>query len=76
MGKTAFMLDIAQYVAAKKKLPVAVFNLEMSKEQLVTRILSSASGVASEKLRSGDLADPDWADLARLQVFDRGAALY
>lgn len=76
MGKTAFMLDIAQYVAAKKKLPVAVFNLEMSKEQLVTRILSSASGVASEKLRSGDLADPDWADLAEATGFLSEAPLY
>ncbi|MBQ8827813.1 MAG: replicative DNA helicase [Clostridia bacterium] len=64
MGKTAWMLNIAQYAAVKKKIPVAVFNLEMSKEQVATRILSGESNVSNEKLRSGELADSDWADLA------------
>lgn len=64
MGKTAWMLNIAQYAAVKKNIPVAVFNLEMSKEQVATRILSGESGVSNEKLRSGELADSDWSDLA------------
>lgn len=64
MGKTAWMMNIAQYAAVKKNIPVAVFNLEMSKEQVATRILSGESGVSNEKLRSGELADGDWADLA------------
>ena len=64
MGKTAWMMNIAQYAAVKKNIPVAIFNLEMSKEQVVTRILSGESGVSNEKLRSGELADGDWADLA------------
>ncbi len=64
MGKTSIMLNIAQYAAVKKNIPVAVFNLEMSKEQLVTRMLSSESKVESEKLRSGELADSDWTKLA------------
>lgn len=64
MGKTSIMLNIAQYAAVKKNLPVAVFNLEMSKEQLVTRMLSAESKVESEKLRSGELADADWTKLA------------
>ncbi len=76
MGKTAFMLDIAQYAAAKKHIPVAVFNLEMSKEQLTTRILSSASGVTGEKLKSGNLADSDWADLAEATSFLSDAPIY
>ncbi|HOA31308.1 MAG TPA: replicative DNA helicase [Clostridia bacterium] len=64
MGKTAFMLNIAQYAAINKKVPVAVFNLEMSNEQLATRMLSSVSQVASEKLRSGQIQDDDWTRLA------------
>lgn len=64
MGKTAFMLNIAQYAAVKKNFPVAVFNLEMSNEQLATRLLSSVSTVASEKLRSGEIHDNDWTKLA------------
>ena len=64
MGKTAFMLEIAKYVAVRKKLPVAIFNLEMEKEQLATRILSSQSGVPSEKLKRAELNQNDWRDLA------------
>ncbi|MBO5417131.1 MAG: replicative DNA helicase [Clostridia bacterium] len=76
MGKTAFMLDIAKYAASKKKIPVAVFNLEMSKDQVVTRILSSTSGVTSNKLKSGELADADWADLAEATAFLSEAPIY
>ncbi len=64
MGKTAWMLNVAHYAAVKKNIPVAIFNLEMSKEQVATRILSSESDVSNEKLRNGELADSDWSDLA------------
>lgn len=64
MGKTAFMLNIAQYISIKKNIPVALFNLEMSKEQLVQRILSSEAKVENEKLKTGKLADQDWTKLA------------
>ncbi len=63
MGKTAFALNIAQYVAFKKNLPVAVFSLEMSKEQLVNRMFSLESGVDAQKLRTGQLNDQDWERL-------------
>ncbi|MCL1925215.1 MAG: replicative DNA helicase [Defluviitaleaceae bacterium] len=64
MGKTAFALNIAQYSATKKKIPVAVFSLEMSKEQLVTRMLSSEAMLDSQKLRTGDLKGEDWERIA------------
>lgn len=64
MGKTAFMLNMARNIAVKERLPVAIFNLEMSKEQLATRMLSTESGVESEKLRNGNLADSDWTQIA------------
>lgn len=60
MGKTAFVLNIAQYVAFKKDRATAIFSLEMSKEQLVNRMLSMESNVDSQKLRTGTLTDADW----------------
>ncbi len=60
MGKTAFMLNLAQYAAVKKNIPVAVFNLEMSNEQLVKRMISTETGIESEKLRNGQLTNEDW----------------
>ena len=60
MGKTAFVLNIAQHVAFKQNLPVAIFSLEMSKEQLVKRMLSMNSHVDSQKIRTGNLEDEDW----------------
>lgn len=60
MGKTAFVLNIAQYVAVKKQKRVAIFSLEMSKEQLVNRLLAMQSGIDSQKLRIGNLDDGDW----------------
>lgn len=65
MGKTAFCLNIAQYASLKKNLPVAVFSLEMSKEQLVTRMLCVEAMVDQQKLRTGDLSDEDWQKLTR-----------
>ncbi|MCR4649035.1 MAG: replicative DNA helicase [Lachnospiraceae bacterium] len=63
MGKTAFALNIAIHVAAHEKKHVAVFSLEMSKEQLVNRLLAQESHVDSQKLRTGNLADNEWASL-------------
>ena len=63
MGKTAFALNIAQYVAFKKNLPVVMFSLEMSKEQLVNRMFSLESSVDAQKLRTGQLNDQDWERL-------------
>ena len=63
MGKTAFALNIAQYVAFKKNLTVAIFSLEMSKEQLVNRMFSLESSVDAQKLRTGQLNDQDWERL-------------
>lgn len=63
MGKTAFVLNIAQHVAFKKEKTVAVFSLEMSKEQLVNRMFSLESRVDAQKLRTGQLNDEDWEKL-------------
>ena len=63
MGKTAFVLNIAQYVAFKKDKGVAVFSLEMSKEQLVNRLFSLESQVDAQALRTGNLKDSDWEKL-------------
>lgn len=63
MGKTAFELNIAEYMAFKKDVTVAIFSLEMSKEQLVNRLFSLESKVDSQKIRTGDLEDSDWERL-------------
>ncbi len=63
MGKTAFVLNIAQHVAFKMNQTVAIFSLEMSKEQLVNRLFSLESKVDAQKLRTGNLSDNDWEKL-------------
>lgn len=63
MGKTAFALNIAQYVAFRKDMTVAIFSLEMSKEQLVNRMFSLESNVDAQKLRTGQLNDQEWERL-------------
>ncbi len=63
MGKTAFALNIAQYMSFRKDVTVAIFSLEMSKEQLVNRLLSMESHVDSQNLRTGNLKDDDWTRL-------------
>ena len=60
MGKTAFVLNLAEHMAFKNKITVAIFSLEMSKEQLINRILSIESRVSSQNLRTGNLEDEDW----------------
>ncbi|MBD2359310.1 replicative DNA helicase [Tolypothrix sp. FACHB-123] len=76
MGKTSFAMNLAQYIAHSevpvkgsdivemKKLPVAVFSLEMSKEQLVQRLLASEAGIESGYLRSGRLSQAQWEPLS------------
>jgi replicative DNA helicase len=63
MGKTAFVLSMARNIAVEHKKAVAVFSLEMSSTQLVTRLIASESGIGSEKLRKGDLNDHEFAVL-------------
>lgn len=63
MGKTAFALNIARNMAFKSGVTTAIFSLEMSKEQLVNRMLSMESRVDSQSLRTGDLRDEDWTKL-------------
>lgn len=64
MGKTSFALNIATNVAKQTKKKVCIFSLEMSAEQLVTRILSSEAQVSSINLRTGQLSEKDWENLA------------
>ncbi|MCL2719304.1 MAG: replicative DNA helicase [Lachnospiraceae bacterium] len=63
MGKTALALNIAQHVAFKQNLCIAIFSLEMSKEQLVSRLFAMESRVDSQHLRTGSLSDMEWEKL-------------
>jgi replicative DNA helicase len=65
MGKTAFVLNVAQYAAIETKTPVAIFSLEMSKESLVQRMLTAEARVDAQKLRKGMLRDDDFPRMAR-----------
>ena len=64
MGKSAFALNIATNAAVRANVPVMIFSLEMSKEQMANRILCSEAMVDSNKVRTGTLEDDDWAKLA------------
>ncbi len=63
MGKTAFALNIAQNAAIRNNVSVAIFSLEMSKEQLVNRMLCSEAMIDAQKLRTGDFTENDWPEL-------------
>jgi len=63
MGKTAFVLNMAQYMAFRKNITVAIFSLEMSRVQLVNRLLAMESHVDAQNLRTGNLKDDDWTRL-------------
>ena len=76
MGKTSFAMNIAEHVAIEKKLPVAVFSMEMSGEQLALRVLSSFGRVELQKLRSGQLEDADMNRMVSADGFIREAPLY
>ncbi|MBP5974338.1 replicative DNA helicase [Brasilonema sp. CT11] len=65
MGKTAFCLNLAHNIAASYKLPVAIFSLEMSKEQLAQRLLASEAGIETSYLRSGRISQTQWEPLSR-----------
>ena len=64
MGKTTFALNIAEYAAVNLKLPVVVFSLEMSKEQLAMKLLCSEAGVDNQRIRTGNLQEEDWPRLS------------
>ena len=76
MGKTSFALNIATNVAKASKKSVAIFSLEMSGEQLVTRILSSEAMVDSHSLRTGQLANEDWDNIADVISSLSGCDIY
>lgn len=63
MGKTAFVLNLAEHMAVKQKVTTAIFSLEMSKDQLVKRMLAMNSRVDSQLIRTGNLKDDDWIKL-------------
>lgn len=63
MGKTAFVLSMARNMSVERQIPTAVFSLEMSNVQLITRMISSETGISSEKLRKATLADHEWKQL-------------
>jgi replicative DNA helicase len=63
MGKTAFALNIAEYAALEAQIPVALFSLEMAKEQIALRMLSSVARIDSQRIRRGFLGEADWPKL-------------
>jgi len=65
MGKTTLGINIAQHAATIGKVPTAIFSLEMSKEQLVARMLATQGLISSNKIRDGSFADDDWARLTK-----------
>ena len=65
MGKTAFVLNIAEYVALRKNMSVAIFSLEMGEVELVNRLLSLESNVDSGHIRTGNLSDDEWEKIVR-----------
>jgi replicative DNA helicase len=76
MGKTAIALNIAQYAGVNKNVPVGIFSLEMSKEQLVNRMLCSQAMVESQKIRNGSLEVEDWKRLIKAVPIMSEAPIY
>ena len=76
MGKTSFALNIATNVAKNTGKAVAIFSLEMSAEQLVTRIISSEAMVDSHSLRTGRISDEDWPNIAEVASSLSGCEIY
>lgn len=76
MGKTAFVLNIAQNVVGKSGIPCAVFSLEMDKEQLVSRLIAMDSMVNSYNIRTGDLTGAEWKDVMESAVTIGDSPLY
>ena len=76
MGKTSFALNVAQHVALEAKIPVAIFSLEMSREQLIQRLLCSEAGIDGQKLRTGFLDEEDWLLLTAAMARYSEAPIY
>ncbi|GFN22904.1 replicative DNA helicase [Thermanaeromonas sp. C210] len=76
MGKTSFCLNIAQKVALQQKVPVAIFSLEMSKDQVVQRMLAAEAMVEQHRLRTGFLKEEDWARLVNAASLLAEAPIY
>ena len=76
MGKTAFVLNIAQNAALRNKTPVAIFSLEMSKDQLVQRMLCSEAEVETQRIRNGNMGMQDWDKLAAASAELTEAPIY
>ena len=76
MGKTSFAINIAQNVAIKERKPVLIFSLEMSKEELVNRIISSEAKIESEKIRSGEITDAELNKFIQIMPYLAEAPIY
>lgn len=76
MGKTAFLLSMARNIAVEHRIPIALFSLEMASVQLITRMISSETGISSEKLRKGTLSDEEWQRLFTNVAALESAPLY
>jgi replicative DNA helicase len=76
MGKTSFALNLCEHLAIKEKTPVGIFSLEMSSEQLVTRLLCSEARIDSNKLRRGYLKSNEYAELAIVAGYLAEAPIY
>jgi len=76
MGKTSFAINIAQNVAIKERKPVLIFSLEMSKEELVNRIISSEAKIESEKIRSGEITDAELNKFIEIMPYLAEAPIY
>lgn len=76
MGKTAFVLNIAQNVVGKSNIPCAIFSLEMDKEQLVSRLIAMDSMVDSSNIRTGDLTGGEWKDVMESAITIGESPLY
>jgi replicative DNA helicase len=76
MGKTAFVLNLAQHAAIEHNVPIAIFSLEMSKESLVQRMLTSEARIDAQRLRKGMLRDDDFPRLARAAGILSSAPVY
>ena len=76
MGKTAFVLNLAEYITVKEKVPTVIFSLEMSKEQLMKRLISMNAKVDSQKIRTGNLEDEEWVKLTDSVIRLGGSSLF
>ena len=76
MGKTAFVLSMAKNMAVDKRIPTAIFSLEMSSVQLVNRLIVNVCSITSDKLKKGDLEQHEWKQLDAKLPQLQGAPLY